>query len=98
MAQISHRDQMVVFGDCQSSMDRHRQCQLEEQLNECMKLQDRLGKANEQLALDPRYVQKVTSIDTIFDCACFVFAEYIRWRSRGRPTHRGPSYVMTLLI
>lgn len=63
MAQISHRDQMVVFGDCQSTMDHHRQCQLEEQLSECMRLQERLGKANEQLALDPRYVQKVTSFN-----------------------------------
>ena len=65
MAQISHRDQMVVFGDCQSTMDRHRQCQLEEQLSECMRLQERLGKANEQLALDPRYVQKVSSTSVL---------------------------------
>lgn len=59
MAQISHREQMVVFSDCLSTMDQHQQHQLEQQLMECMQLQERLSKANEQLALDPRFIQKV---------------------------------------
>ena len=61
---------MVVFGDHLSSTDQQRQCRLEQQLAECMQLQERLSKANQQLTLDPRFIQKV--VKALSHC-CAVF-------------------------
>ena len=55
---------MVVFsdeGDQQDVTDSSRIEILEKRLQECIALQNELSKANSQLALDPRFVQKVKS-------------------------------------
>lgn len=48
---------MVVFSD--DSTDDHYVGTLETRLKECIGLQQELSKANDQLALNPRYIQKV---------------------------------------
>lgn len=52
---------MIMFTDGQlvNITDSSRVEILEKRLMECMVLQEELSKANSQLALDPRYVQKV---------------------------------------
>lgn len=49
---------MVVFSD--DTSDDHSVDTLEAKLKECMALQQELSKANNQLALNPRYIQKVS--------------------------------------
>ena len=61
-ASINQQGGMVVFsdeGDQQDITDSSRIEILEKRLQECIALQNELSKANSQLALDPRFVQKV---------------------------------------
>ena len=54
---------MVMFGEEQEKEERVaaiRLSHLEEQLEECMHLQRNLSLANQQLAVDQRYIQKVS--------------------------------------
>ena len=54
---------MVMFGEEQEKEERVaaiRLAHLQEQLEECMHLQRNLSLANQQLAVDQRYIQKVS--------------------------------------
>lgn len=54
---------MVMFGEEQAEEERVaaiRLARLEEQLEDCMHLQRNLSVANQQLAVDQRYIQKVS--------------------------------------
>ena len=54
---------MIMFTDDQLHIsDSNRVDILEKRLMECMMLQEELSKANKELALDPRYVQKVETV------------------------------------
>ena len=51
---------MIVFSD--EFVDDNCAQTLEARLKECMSLQQEMSKANDQLSLNPRYIQKVRNI------------------------------------